>query len=150
MRKFNDILNEDYEGEFDNSKAVDAIVAEYDFIKKVLCGKIIRDCISKPVLKDTIVDTVSEDSFNSSVDKNGELKYLGINFRIDEKALKEEGMDVGRYFTQVRECLSEIFKLKDDKITMHDGWYMKFQLDYQLFKQSDFFRSLKGMDKYNL
>lgn len=153
MRKFNDILNEEYEGELNNEKAVELIAADFKFIKNVLLDKVVRDAMNKPIVKNGI-DTIMEDSFSSTVykdyDGSYKLKYLGVIFRIDDAVLKNEGLDVGTYFTEMRESLKEVFKLKDDKITLDNSWYMKFQLDYQAFMTSDFFKSLKGMDKYNL
>lgn len=148
MKKFNDIVNENNAGTYDNKLAVEAIVKDYDFIRNTLL-KFIKDNFNK-VIEDA-VDTMSDDSFNSSVLEmpNGDvkLKYLGVQFRIHEAMISK--IDIVEYFTQLKESINGLI-LKDDAIMTSQGWYLRMQIDYDALMQSPLYKSLGGIKKFNL
>jgi len=148
MKKFNEILNENNEGELNNSLAVDLIVKEHYYLKNTLFI-IMKDAINKDV---ETIESVSEDSFESTVikDPNGNysLKYLAIQFRIDESVIKD--LDLSRYFKSIKDNLNVYFKLRDDAIKTSAGWYLRFAIDYADFKNSNYYKSTKGISKYKL
>lgn len=151
MKKFNDIINENLEGEYDNAIAVDLIVKNYDHIRNFLC-KYIQDILNKD--KAELVTKVVDISQLSTIlyDK-GEpyLKYLGIYISIDLNAMFDLKIDVVDYFVSKKDILKDSFSLKDDALRKGrstNDFYI--QIDYDKFLKSDLYKSLKGMNKFNL
>ena len=152
MKKFNDILNENLEGEYNNAIAVDLIVKEYDLIRNFLCKYIIgilnKDDVEL-VTKAVDISQLSTILYNKEGDPY--LKYLGIYISIDLNAMFDLRIDVVDYFTSKKDILKESFSLKDDALrkgrSTHDFYI---QIDYDKFLKSDLFKSLKGINKFNL
>ena len=153
MRKFNDILNENNEGNIDNKISVELIVKDYDFIHNFLFEHIKKELNS--VSKDDLIYEISDDSFNSTIlyDSKNEpyLKYLNVTFAVSLNKLTQNKYDIGSYFTELREKISKSFKLKDNKIIKTGSIeQFSFSMDYDAFLKSDLYKSVKGIDKYKL
>jgi len=152
MKKFNDILKENNEGEFDNKIAVELIVKEYDFIRNRLFPYLQKTM--NTIEPDLVTERFSDISQLSTIIKeNGDnhLKYLGIYFEISLDDLFNKGIDLGRYFTTLREKVSEGFILKDDSVKKGRSTnHFYIQIDYYKFKQSPLYKSIKSIEKFNL
>jgi len=152
MKKFNDILNENAEGEVDNTVAVSLIVKDFDFLHKFLF-KYLQEKADEVAIR--MVSNFSDFSFTSTIlyDSNKEpyLKYLGVTFKVSLFHLFAKETDVSIYFTELRSKFSESFKLKGNAIYKEKSTEdFRIQIDYEDFLKSDLYKSLKGIDKYNL
>jgi len=153
MKKFNEIINENNEGVLDNTLAVELIVKDFEFINKFLFPYIKKELNTVENIK--LIYRIADNSFKSTIlyDQNNEpyLKYFNINFNITLSKLSEADLDIGRYFTTLREVLSKSFKLKNDSILKGGGSEeFSVSIDYDLFLKSDLYKSMKGIDKFKL
>lgn len=152
MKKFKDFINENNIGIKDNTKAVKLIVNDFDIIRETIIPLLLESVIDNTNASKDDSSFFSDDSFNSTIiqDSNGieRLKYLGFVFLLDERALG--GLDIATVFTNIKKDISDKFDILNDSIYIKDGSNYYFSIDYDTFIKSNYYLSLKGINKYNL
>lgn len=152
MKKFNEILNENNEGYYDHTAGVKLVVADYKLIKEEMFP-LLEEVMNKNTAGHKIIYDVTHWDEGTRLVKNSkgepEIKYLRVQFSVNVDSLWNTELDIIDFFSNIKKNLSEIIKIKDNKIRQGKAsQYFLFSFDYQDFKNSNYFKNNSKINRY--
>ena len=145
MKKFKEFSNESYA---DSKNAEEKLLPYWDALDNM--SKVIR----KDLIKNGYLNIHSNARFdilslNNNVIFEGEnIKYIPFNIQIQTIGIGVKlEMDVVEYFSMIKKVMGKYFYYKMIPDTSTD--YYDILIDWQQLKNSNLFKSLQGVDKFN-
>lgn len=145
MKKFKEFLKEGYQ---EHQKVEDLIYPYLDDLDNL--SKIIK----KDLIDNGFIENHSNPRFdilslgNDSILEGDEIKYIPFNIRIQTIGIGMKlEIDIVEYFNIIKNVMNKYFYHKMVPTTSTD--YYNILIDWQKLKNSNLFKSLKGVNKFN-